>query len=569
MRFTLLIVYFFGMLWSGVLGQTSENRSEGILEPKGTYTGLDGVTIDAKFAVFEGNQQVFIERVNNTSGLPPISSVPSEIPVTPYYRVGSTKEFSAGTDTDEYLLIRVPWPDGVSTNGIGVFTFAKAGQVETDPPTTIKRDTWFSSSATYVPETKEVIFAVFGLNPEGLLFTLAPDIYSEPQVSTGVFTPLNHEDATFGAICRQGLFNLATRGESCGQDEINQATQLMEDFYDTYHNQLGFPTPWLSPRTFADGTVRQYVVELRPESYNDYDTFGTLPASYAAGAYYSEPNAQGQLVYRTWVALPLTEAREGTFWHESFHAVQQRYYQNIKSQILQNPTYYSNGAWVTDPNILDEDGNPSFVLYKEPRGWFIEGTAALSRASGTTITLTEYYKDVNNNNNPRRRLDLSLYDTSNNYEYQTQDFWEAAARLSRTPSNGQGMGFLQIFFDSDPTTDEIEPYLDANGKAIPAWDPRSVDAALKAQSTFTTGGLKEAYYEYVRDALGGSSSSGGGYNEPNRVCSSCSFDASLFDPNTPYQEISLNSNGGATIDATLNPLSTKVYRIALKPGQTL
>jgi hypothetical protein len=177
LRAELLFISLVLCLQSVIIAQTSQNRSEGVLEPKGIYTGLDSVGIDAKFGNFEGNQQVFVERVAKTSGLPLISPNPKVKPATPYYRVGATKDFAAGTDTNEYLIVRVPWPTGVSTEGIAVFTYAEASKVETDPPTEIKRDTWFSFPATYVPETNEVIFAVFGLNPDGLLFTFAPGIY--------------------------------------------------------------------------------------------------------------------------------------------------------------------------------------------------------------------------------------------------------------------------------------------------------------------------------------------------------------------------------------------------------
>jgi hypothetical protein len=92
---TLLKILF---ILLGCTAQMSENRSEGMLKPKGIYTGIDSIGIDAKFGNFEGNQQVFIERVEDTGGLPPISPNPRVSAAIPYYRIGSTKAFNRGSE---------------------------------------------------------------------------------------------------------------------------------------------------------------------------------------------------------------------------------------------------------------------------------------------------------------------------------------------------------------------------------------------------------------------------------------------------------------------------------------
>jgi hypothetical protein len=151
-------------------GQTNDNYSEGVLQPNTVYRGIDGVGIDTQFAVLKGQPQISIKQIEDISSFPPLYTGQGVNAVTPYYEITVPEDINAGRTQDERFIISVPLPPlpaGVSPENLAVFTLADNADVEVLPP----RDepltegyTWFSSSATYVAATNEMIFSRGGFS---------------------------------------------------------------------------------------------------------------------------------------------------------------------------------------------------------------------------------------------------------------------------------------------------------------------------------------------------------------------------------------------------------------------
>jgi Bacterial Ig-like domain len=84
-------------------------RTEGALTPGGTFTGVDGIVIDAAKAQLDRTLNIYVERVTDTSKLLALSQR-ADSPLkaeTAYYKLGATERYrSKGT-----LLVYVPMPE--------------------------------------------------------------------------------------------------------------------------------------------------------------------------------------------------------------------------------------------------------------------------------------------------------------------------------------------------------------------------------------------------------------------------------------------------------------------------
>jgi hypothetical protein len=152
----------------------------GTLKPNSIYRGVDGIGIDTKFAVVEGEPKVTISRISDISSFPPLSVNPNVKAVTPYYEI-STPEFIFNGN-NKYFLICVPVPAGVPTDNLAAFTLEDNADVESFPPSENDDEqgyTWFSEGATHVPGTNEVIFSVSQLGPKPFRFVIASGVYKK------------------------------------------------------------------------------------------------------------------------------------------------------------------------------------------------------------------------------------------------------------------------------------------------------------------------------------------------------------------------------------------------------
>jgi hypothetical protein len=169
-KLILLAICFLATLWTNVMGQELEHSSEGMLEPNSIYYGVDGVGIDTQFAILKGTPKIIIKRIEDISSFPALSPNPIVVAVTPYYEITVPEDIDAGPVQENDFTISVPLPPlpaNVSPENLAVFTLADNADVEAFPPPDeplTEGYTWFSSPATYVAATNEVIFGRGGFS---------------------------------------------------------------------------------------------------------------------------------------------------------------------------------------------------------------------------------------------------------------------------------------------------------------------------------------------------------------------------------------------------------------------
>lgn len=264
LRVKLLVCF---LLWFHGVVMAQENTTTGILEPNGSFTGLDGITITDTHGVLEKPLEVYIEQVTDTGGFPPLYS-PNLVAATPYYRMGASERYRTPSSSTPFT-VRVPLPEGAATNGLAVFFLAPAETILDGTG----EDEWFSLPVTYLPQTHEVQFNRRLLEPEGVVFVIVPDVYdslssSALQQNNFELSPQSHGTPMFKVTCADELFLNATKGEVCEEKQINQVKTALEEAYATFHETLSFPPAALYEEN------GEYVVELRPVSNTGVDKAG-------------------------------------------------------------------------------------------------------------------------------------------------------------------------------------------------------------------------------------------------------------------------------------------------------
>jgi hypothetical protein len=175
--------------WGSVFTQSepcpSATCSIGLLEPGSTLEGLDGIVVDAAKAQLDKPLTVYVERIEDISGLLELSQNPDS-PLkaeTAYYRIGATEQYR----TDGTFLLYVPLPEDAPTENLAVFSLSTTeGSPEGIPSPDSTGETasddviyigWASFPATYVPERNAVVFGRGLLKPEGSIFTIVSGAY--------------------------------------------------------------------------------------------------------------------------------------------------------------------------------------------------------------------------------------------------------------------------------------------------------------------------------------------------------------------------------------------------------
>jgi hypothetical protein len=147
--------------------------SRGILQPGGVFVGVDDVKLDASRSGLDEPLEVYIERVEDISGLrPPSSSLLTA--ETPYYRVGAAEYYR---ERHDMLIIRLPLPEGVSSGGLAVFIYVPSERIPPLPEEPDIADMWASASTSYFADTNEIAFSWYTLFPEGTVFTIVSGRY--------------------------------------------------------------------------------------------------------------------------------------------------------------------------------------------------------------------------------------------------------------------------------------------------------------------------------------------------------------------------------------------------------
>jgi hypothetical protein len=166
---------------SGALAELNscqiEDCSISILEPDGSYTGLDGITIKANEHL-DKRFTVYIRRLSNVSELSPLSENPdSRLKAeTAYYKIGVTGDYQL--DPSGSFSVNILLPENVSTEGLAVFKWIEYESNDLLDPLPLPDGTmtasgyWISSRVNYHPDTNEVSFQINGLEHQRLTFII-------------------------------------------------------------------------------------------------------------------------------------------------------------------------------------------------------------------------------------------------------------------------------------------------------------------------------------------------------------------------------------------------------------
>jgi hypothetical protein len=145
--------------------------STGILEPGGSYTGVDGVTLDASRSHLNKPLEVFIERLSESQLPKPLDAgMKAE---TGFYRVGATTRFA--TYSDRPTILRIPIPEGAITENLALLAWSKAEDILDYDPSL--GDFWNGAPISYDPQKREVAFSVGNLDPQGLIYVVVSGRY--------------------------------------------------------------------------------------------------------------------------------------------------------------------------------------------------------------------------------------------------------------------------------------------------------------------------------------------------------------------------------------------------------
>ena len=160
----------------------SATCSTGILKPGGIFEGIDGIVVDAAKAQLDRLLTIYIERLEDTSGLLELSQNPNS-PLkaeTAYYKLGATERYAA----DGVVLVYVPLPEGAPTENLAVFALSSSeGSPEPlplpdgPPPSDAPFGGWASAPVSYIPERNAIVFDPGLLEPKGSIFTIVSGAY--------------------------------------------------------------------------------------------------------------------------------------------------------------------------------------------------------------------------------------------------------------------------------------------------------------------------------------------------------------------------------------------------------
>jgi hypothetical protein len=168
----------------------SASCSTGILEPGGSYTGIDGITIKSS-KYLDKSLIVYIERIEDASDLIPLSFKENS-PLraeTAYYRISSREDYILKSNGS--FSIQLPLPSGVAAEGLAVFTLIhrEPGGLQPIPLPDATGDEpeiedtgyiyWSSYPVNYDPETNKLSFGRSGLSIDGSIFTIVAGRYSK------------------------------------------------------------------------------------------------------------------------------------------------------------------------------------------------------------------------------------------------------------------------------------------------------------------------------------------------------------------------------------------------------
>ena len=128
---------------------------------------LEEVTIIDDTPDFSGTQLVVVEQVDE-EGLP-LEFPASENRIAPFYRFSSDEEWWANQIG---LQARVRLPEGADPYGLAVQMFIPAENFNHPPPPGVV-GYWAAVPAAYDSETREAVFSLRVLRPEGLYITFS------------------------------------------------------------------------------------------------------------------------------------------------------------------------------------------------------------------------------------------------------------------------------------------------------------------------------------------------------------------------------------------------------------
>jgi PKD repeat protein len=523
----------------------SQRQADGYytVNPGDTIVGVDGVTFVTAPSYATGASRLRIERTALPEDVPAINLQSYERLVSPYYEVFSpdVDVVASPNSRERQFYIGIPVPEGVDGRKVTIYG-AVFSDILCDPmpgfdgnDCSEERYWWsdFSSDGFYYPASN-MYYAPVPSYPSGkpeyfvmLEWTGSPRNISRetlPWEDSGanlnLITPLQvavpvdvdaAESENFVIRCHR---NFEGNNSTACTDLAEDIVGVAQDAYD-YLRRHGFGAPY--SRTNADG---RHIIDVHPTT---------------------SPTSEGSRCSELW---------SGYVWYARRQQVICLGLNQTSITELETDRTYT----IAHEMFHDIAHNPDVVGARiRPYKWWVEGTATF--AAGTIRGCTGNAQCQTLELDPRlswfpRRLDIGFFDDAGLRPYQLQEFWLYLA----TEAGATNLGFLLPLF-------EVE-----GGPSATSFDMLLRNGGMNGY--VVEGGFAELYYNWVASILGYTDdSTGGGYGDADRVCTTCSVPAGeRFGTIT---DLLPDAQGNTPASFDLNPLNSVMYRLVLAEGQTL
>jgi len=466
-----------------------------LLEPGGFIIGRGRVAVGAPPGALDEGVEIRIERVDDPTTYAPLPVyIERDDLVGGFYRLTASREVI--TPARHYLALGLPVPEGIIPADLSIAILSPPGMVVQDDA--LEPKLLWTTVRGYFDATT------------GFFGTIIPYIGSEPQTFVLVegVNYTEHETGYNGTSEDNDstLFNIVCVGYESGEctdEQREQTLQVLQELYNTYVDEMGYPEPNLSHRlTGYSLSPPDIIIDPRYEY--------RIEKSTTHSGYYRPLTRQAATRFPG--APDTLEARLSR--HEFFHALQ-------------------FGFSELHSNYIKRFSVPGVI----------EGTAVAVESSADSLTRS----NIDSHTRGPLGIEVSLFknespDEADIHDYRTQDFWVYIGKVIN-PDN--------------PALDFLIPLFEKGGLKA------HIDEILQDDTTFSS--LGDAYWQWAKNqsfeksVILGSDHRG----DPVPDGDPCALYAGVAEPEVI--DFFPESWGDSARDFSLDPLSSKVFQINFNP----
>lgn len=468
------------------------------LEPNGTVTGVDGVSLGAPEGALESTVGVNIEKFTGHPDVPPLGVLAVGDP----YRINSSRIVQ--TPIDAPLVLALPLPAGSEPDELAfaIYMFGPPGG---------HTGGWSLVEAFHDAETGLMLAPVYGAMEQGILASLV-EADTEGLATTDGIEPQASIVGRFAARCLDLPTYLCDT--DLEEDLARAGEVIVQQMTDKRHFRAPFLRPYLTgsaslsifpPSASFSAQAARYLIDIKAK--------GTIFCDDVNGKYVG-------LLAMVIICIDSDDLEPVTgnpasgvpgvqqvVSHEVFHAIQWSYGAKIQLAMLLSP-------WITESTATAIERSRD-VMEGDRQRW--------PRDVGWSITATGDNDD-------------SL-DENDSLQYRLQDFWVFVGRRM-----GVGVEYLRFILANGPTLDEVDGTL--RDLFAPAY------------------GLRAAHWDWVKNQVFESRVDMGLDNQGNPIVNeACVFNDAVAVPVTSTFDPGASGGDFLNYVFSIGPLAARVLRI--------